>query len=669
IPASQLDWLFREHAWLAVAPDPGSTSVLFETWYPLVQLQQLRLDLALEDAAFEAILGAANSVAVASDPQGQIEARKALVTAFFTWLAWPEENLRTLLGNPEDPNDFGVLNAPVPDAYRGVELFLRLARAMRLLKRLGVTATQATAWCEAAVTSETAKQIRSAAKAKHDESGWQKLATPLQNALRDKQREALVSYLVARPQTWAPSLTKATASDLFSHFLIDVENSSCQLTSRIKQAISSVQLFTQRCLMGLEANVETKDEKWSQWTWMKNYRVWEANRKVWLYPENWIEPSLRDNKSPFFAELESALLQSELDSAAAEQALYQYLERLDQVARLELAGVYEDEESKVLHVFGRTIHAPHVYFYRRREGATQVWTPWVKLELDIEGDHIIPVVWNRKVLLIWPLFAEKSKQKSVVMPSPGQTMEGADRYWEIRLAWSEYQNGRWSGKNLSDPVTFAAYQGENNILFGQRVPAPQNTAVSARMKDDDNGELPDPIEDDDGGEPNPVPPSPGASTKPRQLVDKKLIVFKGFVRGDTLAVRGYLRRDYRAAPQASDSQVAYPFGEFRFFGCRKIITTAHSSQITQRNYALAPSGTKFDHMWFTQAASGFRMFDGTFPTWPTFIAPEILPDINEPSSLAGDPTSTLANKHDISVLHQTPWPFRLLAPHQDLQFV
>ncbi|HEY5812804.1 MAG TPA: hypothetical protein VIT23_09140, partial [Terrimicrobiaceae bacterium] len=29
----------------------------------------------------------------------------------------------------------------------------------------------------------------------------------------------------------------------------------------------------------------------------------------------------------------------------------------------------------------------------------------------------------------------------------------------------------------------------------------------------------------------------------------------------------------------------------------------------------------------------------------------------------------MANKHDISVLHQTPWPFRLLAPHQDLQFV
>lgn len=29
------------------------------------------------------------------------------------------------------------------------------------------------------------------------------------------------------------------------------------------------------------------------WEWRKNYRVWEANRKVFVYPENWIEPELR----------------------------------------------------------------------------------------------------------------------------------------------------------------------------------------------------------------------------------------------------------------------------------------------------------------------------------------------------------------------------------------
>jgi SpoVK/Ycf46/Vps4 family AAA+-type ATPase len=29
------------------------------------------------------------------------------------------------------------------------------------------------------------------------------------------------------------------------------------------------------------------------WDWRKNYRVWDANRKVFVYPENWIEPDPR----------------------------------------------------------------------------------------------------------------------------------------------------------------------------------------------------------------------------------------------------------------------------------------------------------------------------------------------------------------------------------------
>lgn len=29
------------------------------------------------------------------------------------------------------------------------------------------------------------------------------------------------------------------------------------------------------------------------WKWRKNYRVWHANRRIFLYPENWIEPELR----------------------------------------------------------------------------------------------------------------------------------------------------------------------------------------------------------------------------------------------------------------------------------------------------------------------------------------------------------------------------------------
>jgi len=29
------------------------------------------------------------------------------------------------------------------------------------------------------------------------------------------------------------------------------------------------------------------------WKWRKNYRVWDANRRIFLYPGNWIEPEVR----------------------------------------------------------------------------------------------------------------------------------------------------------------------------------------------------------------------------------------------------------------------------------------------------------------------------------------------------------------------------------------
>ena len=48
---------------------------------------------------------------------------------------------------------------------------------------------------------------------------------------------------------------------------------------------------------------------------MKVYRIWEANRKVFLYPENWIEPELRDDKTPFFEALENELMRSSIDRA------------------------------------------------------------------------------------------------------------------------------------------------------------------------------------------------------------------------------------------------------------------------------------------------------------------------------------------------------------------
>lgn len=385
-----------------------------------------------------------------------------------TNLKWTEGNLEKLIGIKNNRLEKGDLNKEFPADFCNQEILWRLHACFSILKRLGMSAMQCGRLTAVDVdvdqAQSIARDVRQAVRAKYDDAQWLKLAKPLRNVLREKQRSALVAYLLAHPDKGHPW---RKVNDIYSYFLIDVEMSPCQMTSRIKQATLSVQLFVQRCLMGLEPGVlagSGVDEHWLEWKWMKNYRVWEANRKVFLYPENWIEPELRDDKSPFFKALESELMQSDLTKETAEDAFRAYLEKLDQVARLEIVGMHHQVEKGlknqstvgILHVFGRTHAIPHVYYYRQLVDGKE-WTAWERIDLDIEGDHLIPVVWNHRLYLFWPVFTEKAKQMTTSGEDKNiteiRTSEmQPEKYWEIKLAWSERTKDKWSNKSLSTGV-------------------------------------------------------------------------------------------------------------------------------------------------------------------------------------------------------------------------
>lgn len=71
------------------------------------------------------------------------------------------------------------------------------------------------------------------------------------------------------------------------------------------------------------------------------------------------------------------------------------------MARLEIAGVYTEKSRNIHHVFARMPDTPHVYYYRRWH-FPKYWTPWEGIDLDIEGDHLIPVVLKNHLLVFWP---------------------------------------------------------------------------------------------------------------------------------------------------------------------------------------------------------------------------------------------------------------------------
>jgi hypothetical protein len=366
-----------------------------------------------------------------------------------------EANLRALAA----ANALGI-TAPVwlCDPRRLIQLVtcLDLCNKLRIPSSLLVSAARAQSASRPLRDAESeAQTLRQAALSVTPDGTWPEEEKKVLDQIRQRRRDASVDYLIQKQQV-------RDANDLYGYYLIDPQMGPCMMTSRIVQAISSVQLFIHRCFMSLEPGVPPSAIDKQHWSWMKNYRVWEANRKVLLYAENWIEPELRDDKTPFFDDLVSALQQGDVASDKAQLAVQTFLEKLTDFSRMEIVGTCssydENNRLEVTHIFARTLSEPYIYYYRQfrnldrtnNANSLGVWTSWQALELDIEGDHLFPVVWQGRLFLFWGIFSKQAAEPTQAELAATQTNPvPPKKYWVFKLAWSEYKSGVWSSRRLA----------------------------------------------------------------------------------------------------------------------------------------------------------------------------------------------------------------------------
>ena len=309
--------------------------------------------------------------------------------------------------------------------------------------------------------------------------------TDLDESLAEEQRRALVEYLLQQDSIREEKIWDADG--LFNKFLIDVQMGPQLRTSRIKQAISVVQLFVQRCLLGLEEGVARTLIVRPKWEWMQHYTLWEAHRKMFLYPENWIDPSLRDDKSPLFEQLEATLMQKDLSPKTFLQTIQTYIYNLNEIASLDITAYLHEAvkttddvkvpPNDVFHFFGCTRVSPVSFYYRSLTimGVSRevFWRPWTKIEMDIPyvemgwegkrlkdtGSYLLPVLLEGRLYL----FMLQLNAKTVTKAPPEKNMNNSfeenakrnlkdtapDRQWELMLGWTELVKGVWSPKRLS----------------------------------------------------------------------------------------------------------------------------------------------------------------------------------------------------------------------------
>ncbi|KAK3338689.1 hypothetical protein B0T25DRAFT_599373 [Lasiosphaeria hispida] len=298
-------------------------------------------------------------------------------------------------------------------------------------------------------------------------------------SLASTQQRVLQDALLRVPTFQAKKIT--TPDALSAELLIDVRMGPAMQTSRIAQAIASVQLFVQRCLLGLEKayGVPTTGIKQPLWSWMSKYSLWQANRKVFLYPENWADPSLRDDKTQAFEELESKMLQMNLNKEVIGQLLREYVYAAHEVADLDIQS-YLWEATRgfrgAYHFFARTRTAPFDFYYRRLEvtGASAAsirwnWLPWSKMEVEIPthevdadhqtlqrpGSYLLPALFKNRLFLFIPQITRQTKPatapKKAMMEAAKDSSESRppEQYWEIKMAWVEMRNGKWSPKYVT----------------------------------------------------------------------------------------------------------------------------------------------------------------------------------------------------------------------------
>lgn len=439
----QPDYTISSDGWLNTLPvigdpDNATATALLKPFNALLDYARIKDEISADDKSLLSCL---------KDPMAATAKADGLL---FTLARWDRISLSDVLVH------FGINTSGLTNFGS----FRRIFDAFALIRTMGIPAAALIRATTNEPSGDSVRNFQSALRARYDAATWRDVVKPINDTMRGLQRDALVTYILHQMRANPESAHIDTPDKLFEYFLTDVQMEPCMQTSRIRHALSTVQLFIERCFMNLESDVSPSSLNAKHWEWMKRYRVWEANRKIFLYPENWLEPELRDDKSPFFKEIESELLQSDITEDSAAIALVNYLSKLEEVAKLEPCGIHYVEEKDISHVVARTAGGNRKYYYRRREYG--YWTPWETIKLDIEDNPVIPVIWKDRLFLFWLRILIKGPQ-SAQLPSTGNdsrplTELTTDNIKAVKtqvtaeaiLCWSEYSHNKWQPTKTSD---------------------------------------------------------------------------------------------------------------------------------------------------------------------------------------------------------------------------
>ncbi|MDN0112901.1 neuraminidase-like domain-containing protein [Yersinia mollaretii] len=242
--------------------------------------------------------------------------------------------------------------------------------------------------------------------------------------INESRRDALVNYAIANKSFGKSNIN--TPDELYQYLLLDTKIGGEVKTSKVAEAISSLQLYIERSIEGAEPDAAadkvakhfSTDQFLHNWsTYNKRYARWAGKEKLKYYAADYIDPTLRYNKTELFTTFEQSINQGKLTENAITKALQKYLIQYDELCHLETIAHVEVSEKNTHYFIGRSQHTPYQYFWRSCRKANQVkagyiWSEWKKVSININPlkQSYIRLFWDdNRLYIYWPSTEEITK--------------------------------------------------------------------------------------------------------------------------------------------------------------------------------------------------------------------------------------------------------------------
>ncbi|HGM4777411.1 TPA: neuraminidase-like domain-containing protein, partial [Serratia marcescens] len=273
--------------------------------------------------------------------------------------------------------------------------------------------------------------------------------------------------------------------DLYSYLLIDNQVSAQVKTSRLAEAIASVQLYVYRTLNGQESGADTAvstRQFFVDWdTYNARYSTWAGVSQLVYYPENYVDPTMRVGQTAMMDNMLQQISQSTLSSDVVELGLFDYLTAFDEIANLDVISGYHDnvDINQGLSYFVSCSQTEPKKFYWRSvdhsksvQGAfaANAWSEWreITCAITLWNMTIRPVLLNSRLFISW---VERVEQ----INSDGTTTSFV---YTLKLSRMNY-NDEWSSPFSYDVTSMirgisektnelgmfcAEYQGDGSLI-------------------------------------------------------------------------------------------------------------------------------------------------------------------------------------------------------------